>query len=89
MRALYIGPSRAFQYWNIHKLGDEFRNSINSFNVDNINLIPLLHRIVAGGKFLQSHEYFCKYKGANYFDYVGKEIAKVIIKNKDNLDIWI
>jgi hypothetical protein len=54
-----------------------------------IGKLPLLHRSIAGGKFLQSHDYFCRNSGANYFDYVGEKVAEVIIKNKDNLKIWI
>ena len=77
------------RYWDTYHLGDEFRTRINSFNIDNTNLFPLLHRSIAGGKFLQSHDYFCRSDGANYFDYIGKEIASITIKNKDNLKIWL
>lgn len=88
-RAIGDTPNRNFGYWDTYHLGDEFRTRINSFNIDNTNLFPLLHRSIAGGKFLQSHDYFCRSTGANYFDYVGKEVAGIVTKNKDNLKIWM
>lgn len=88
-RAIGDMPCRTFGYWDTYNLGDEFRTRINGFSIDNTNLLPLLHRSIAGGKFLQSHDYFCRSTGANYFDYVGKEVADIIIKNRDSLRIWI
>ena len=80
---------KEFRYWSTLELGDEFRERINSFNIDNTNLLPLLHRSIAGRFFLQSHNNFCRNFGANYFNYVGEEIADVIVRNKNNLNIWI
>jgi hypothetical protein len=89
-RAIGSIPYNKYGYWDTYKLGDEFRTRINKFNIENTNLLPLLHRSIAGGKFLKSHENFCRNTGSkNYFDYVGKEISEIIIKNKDNLKIWI
>jgi len=75
-----------YKYWNTKKLGEDFRNRIINFKVDKINIIPLLHRSISGGKFIESHNYFCNKNGANYFEYVSKEITEKIINNKDNLN---
>jgi hypothetical protein len=53
------------------------------------NLFPLLHVTIARGKFIQSHDYFCDQVGANYFEYVGAQIADIFLQHKDDLHIWI
>lgn len=53
------------------------------------NLIPLLHRVVSSGKFLQAHDYFCGREGANYFDFVGGELANLFLEHREQLPIWI
>jgi len=88
-RALAKKPPKKYVHWGATKLGDEFRLNVGNFNPEEINLIPLLHRIVAGGKFLESQDYFCGLQGANYFDYVGEKIAALFLKFQDVLPIWI
>ena len=34
-------------------------------------------------------EYFCNQKGANYFEYVGQQLADKFIIAKDKMQIWI
>ncbi|MBA7548875.1 hypothetical protein ES705_41343 [subsurface metagenome] len=60
------------------------RNSLKEvLKKKKISLIPLLHRSIAGGRFIQSHEYFCNHKGANYFEFVGKKLADIMLEFND------
>lgn len=79
---------KRFKDWNTRSLGSEFRNRITNFNIDEINVIPLLHRSIAGGKFIESHNYFCNTKDGNYFEYVGKELSKILLNNKEIFKVW-
>lgn len=88
-RALNQQPNRNYRYWGARRLGHEFRSRIAQFDFKKTNILPMLHRSVGGGKFLQSHEYFCNQEGANYFDFVGTSIAGKILENYDKLQIWV
>jgi hypothetical protein len=88
-RAVGEQDQRKFSYWGARELGNEFRKRINNCSADNVNIFPLLHRSIAGGKFVQSHDQFCGDKGVNYFDYTGEKIARVLIEKFDELPIWI
>ena len=88
-RGLGEKPKRRYSYWGSRKLGEEFRDRITTFDVSQPNLFPLLHVSIARGKFIESHEYFCGEVGANYFDYVGGLIAKLLVEYRDVLSIWI
>ena len=78
-----------YSYWTTKRLGDEFRRNLSTSLQSNPIIIPLLHRSIAGGHFIKSHENFCGVEDANYFEYVGKELAEIIIKYLNNSDIWI
>jgi hypothetical protein len=80
---------RKYGYWDTKKLGDEFCSRVDKFDCNKTNIIPMLHRSIAGGKFMVSHEYFCKQQRANYFDFTGNKIAELIIKNKESLKVFI
>lgn len=87
--------NRSFKSWNTYKIGQEFIKRCKSFNCNSVNIIPLLHVSIARGKFLESHEYFCKaineeIKGQeeNYFIATGKIIGKLLIKNRDIIECW-
>jgi hypothetical protein len=82
-------PSHKYSYWGANKLGEEFMKSVSEFTLSKTNVFPLLHRSISGGKYIQSHEYFCKAPGANYFDIVGAKIAQIIIDNRNSFDIWV
>jgi len=88
-RALSQEPERNFGYWGARRLGEEFRQRINQFHPDFTNSLPLLHRSISGGKFIQSHDYFCAVEGANYFEFVGNNIADKLIEYHNQLPIWI
>lgn len=68
-----------YNHWGAINLGNEFRN-----NIENSIIIPLLHRSVAGGYFLNSHNYFTGKQNSNYFEYVSElllaRIEKMIVK---------
>ena len=84
-RVFKIKPEKGPVYWGNAILGEEFAKAIKNFDINKINRLPLLHRVNAGTKFIENHNYF----GENYFRYVGIKIAEKIIENKDELKIWI
>jgi hypothetical protein len=89
-RALGEWPNYSHDYWGAERLGDDFRQRISSFLPERTNIFPLLHVSIARGKFIESHEYFCEHKkGANYFEYVGVQIANLMLSHRDHLKIWI
>ena len=67
----------SIKHWGAENLGKEFRLQIQN---PKYLVFPLLHRSIAGGKFIQSHNKFCNAKEANYFRYVSIELAKIILK---------
>ena len=86
LRRVYeIKPEKGPKYWSTSNLGDEFGRSIENFDINKTNRIPLLRLVNTSGKFIEEHNYF----GENYFRYVGKKIAEKIIENKEALKIWI
>ena len=87
-RALAQAPKRNYGYWGAKTLGIEFEQRISQFNLNTTNILPLLHRSISGGKFIQSHDYFCG-KGNNYFEHVGSRIAKQLIQHRNQLRIWV
>lgn len=88
-RALDQEPKRSYSYWGARGLGHEFRQRIGQFDLNATNLLPLLHVSIARGRFIQSHEYFCDQRGANYFEFVGNHIAQRLIEHRDKLRVWI
>jgi hypothetical protein len=84
-RVFKVKPEKGPVYWGNAILGDEFGRSIQNFDINKINRIPLLHRVNASGKFIENQNYY----GESYFHYVGSKIAEKIIENKDDLKIWI
>lgn len=88
-RTLGEEPTRNFDYWGAVELGNEFSKRMGKFNLGRVNLLPLLHRSIAGGYFLSAHRDFCQQEGANYFDYVGEKIAEQLLKHRLELPIWI
>jgi len=83
-RCLHEDPPYEYNHWGAKNLGVEYRNKLNID--DNVKLLPLLHRSIAGGKFIESHEYFCASTDSNYFEYVSNALFKEI---KDCKEIMI
>lgn len=71
--------SSRFGSWGARALGGEFIARIQAFRPDRVNILPLLHRSVSGGKFLQSHSYFCNDPDGNHFDFIGVRIATLLL----------
>jgi len=70
-----------FRNWSVERLAEEFDDRICKFQVESVNVLPLLHASIARGNFLQCHKDFSDEKG-NYFDYVGGKIASVLIEHR-------
>ncbi|KJR47243.1 Uracil phosphoribosyltransferase [Desulfosporosinus sp. I2] len=86
MRRVYeIKPEKGPKSWGTTKLGNEFGRSIQNFDINKTNCIPLLRRVIESGKFIVDPDSL----GENYFQYVGTKIADKIIENKDRFNIWV
>lgn len=70
-----------FDEWTVEKLAEQFSNSIAAFRPETVNILPLLHAVVARGKFLHCHKN-CSGGKENYFEYAGEEIAKVLVEHQ-------
>ena len=88
-RALSLSPKRKYGEWGAIRLGKNFVDGINAFDVNKTNLLPLLHRSISGGRFLESHRDFCNDISANYFEFTSKRVSDVLLKYRRSLDIWI
>jgi hypothetical protein len=91
-RASAPGTERAYGKWGAKELGHAFRSAIKDFDPNGINIFPLLHVTIARGKFLQSHEYFTRTAGANYFEVVSHQLASCLIHHRDSarlIGLWI
>ena len=88
-RAMTQGPPRRYGHWGARNAGDAFRAQIAGFRPDAVNWLPLLHISISAGRFLSSHNQFCGRDGANYFDCVGNDLARVMIEHADVLPIWM
>ena len=88
-RALSELPHRRPLYWNTRRLGAEFRERVDGFSSDRVNLLPLLHVSIARGRFLQSHAAYTEQPDANYFAYVANSLAPVLLDTLGHLPIWL
>jgi hypothetical protein len=88
-RAMEDSPPHPYGHWGARKLGEAFRQRIERFEINQTNLIALLHRSISGGKFVQSHDYFCDQAGANYFEQVGHSLARIFLDHRAELPVWI
>ncbi|MYC28725.1 MAG: hypothetical protein F4X65_01350 [Chloroflexi bacterium] len=83
------GEYQGSRYWSAEKLGEQFRQRTKGFCVGETNLLPLLHVSIARGKFLEAHRSFTQCDKGNYFEYVAKEISKVLLCNENDFStIW-
>lgn len=88
-RVMNEAPEYVYSHWGAVNLGLDFRNRVSSFEPDRTNIFPLLHATIARGRFIQSHNYFCNQEGGNYFEFVGSNIANLLLVHKERLTIWI
>lgn len=81
-----------FGYWSTERLGEEFKKRLALYESTRINVLPLLHVSISRGRFLKSHSYFVGEGGkkpANYFEFVGTELAQLFLTKCKNLPIWV
>ncbi len=88
-RVLGETPHRCYSSCGARELGAEFRERMNHISAARINLLPLLHISISGGKCIQSHDYYCNEVGANYFQHVGSALARTLLENREQLPVWI
>jgi len=70
-------------------LGNEFRKRAAGFEIEKANVLPLLHRSIAGGNFLSGHNEFCGKPGGNYLEEAGQVIADILIRYRTDIRCWI
>lgn len=84
-----IKPEKGPKYWSAPVLKDEFEISIEKFDINQTNRIPLLRRVIESDKSIETQNYFSRNDSEKYFQHVGTKIAERIIENRDKLNIWI
>ena len=88
-RVLEIRSEEGPKYWSTTNLEDEFERSIANFDINQINRIPLLRRVIKSGKSIKDRNDCSWEDSENYFRDVGTKIANRIIENEDSLKIWL
>lgn len=79
-----------YGHWDTEALGCAFCNACDEFMPSATNVLPLLHRSIAGGHFLKSHEQFTQGKCCgNYFTFAGRKIAGILLKHFKSKDVWL
>lgn len=88
-RVLETRSSEGPKYWSTTNLEDEFERSIENFDINQMNRvpIPLLRRVMKSGKSVEDRNYSSWEESENYLRYLGTKIAGRIIENKDSLKI--
>jgi len=82
-------PENGPEYWGATDLGDEFERSIERFDINQTNRIPLPRRFMKRGKHTEERNHWSREDSENYFSELGSKIADRIIENEDTLNIWI
>ena len=73
-------------------LGEQFRIRIQKYDDSKVNVISLLHVSIARRWYLSAHRDFVGDHGdmpPNYFDYVGKHLADLLLEKLHDKPIWI
>lgn len=86
------GESPQKIYETTKLLGEQFRSRIERYDDQMVNIIPLLHVSISRGRFLEAHRDFVGDDGGtlpNYFDYVGKKLANLLLAKLSGESIWI
>lgn len=82
---------RSVGAWSTKALGQTFREAVCRFNAKDVNHLPLLHASIARRHFLTAHRHFCDGNAGghpNYFEYVGKMLAELLVQHMRNASIW-
>ena len=88
-RAYEINPQKGPKAWGTSILRDEFNKSMDNFDINSTNRIPILRRVVTSENQRGNLNFVSRTERETYFQHVGTKIAEKIIENKDTLDIWI
>ena len=88
-RVFDIIPQKGPKYWGTSILKDEFEKSVDNFDVNQTNMIPLLRRVLVSDKLTEIQPKLSGNDREQYFHYIGTKIAEKIIQNKDSLNIWM
>jgi len=88
-RVYEVKPEKGPKAWSTMVLQNEFEKSIENFDINRTNMIPLLRRVVSTDRFIETRDYMSPTDRETYFQHVGTKIAEKIIGNKDKLNIWI
>ncbi|HBV89319.1 MAG TPA: hypothetical protein DEF42_22320 [Desulfosporosinus sp.] len=82
-------PQKGPKYWSVDIIRDEFENSINNFEVNKTNVIPLLRKVNSSNRLVETSDSYSRNETEYYFHFVGTKISEMLIKNKDSLSIWL
>lgn len=88
-RVYDVKPRKGPKAWSLSILRDEFEKSMENFDINQTNRIPLLRRVLETDKDIETHNCLSWTDRETYFQNVGTKIAEKIMENKNNLDIWI
>ena len=88
-RVYEVKPEKGPKAWSSLILRNEFEKSMENFDINQTNMIPLLRRVIATDKFVENQNFMYQSDSETYFQHIGAKIAEKIIENKDKLDIWI
>ena len=88
-RAYDVNPQKGPKAWGTTILKDEFDKSMDDFDINATNRIPILRRVVTSDSQRGNLNFVARTERETYFQHVGTKIAEKIIENKDTLDIWI
>lgn len=73
----------------IEDLGEQFCKSLKNFDVENVNIIPLLHASVARKSWLTAGKKFSGEAGSdNYFRFVGIGLGDLFLSHARHWEIW-
>lgn len=82
-------PEKGPKAWGNSNLEDEFQRSIENFDINKTNKIPLLRRMFVSSKIVRDQANYVRPDIENYFRYTGTKIAEKIIEHKASFNIWI
>ncbi len=82
-------PDKGPKYWRSSILRDEFDRSVENFNVNQSNRMPLLRRVIESDKYQETRDDFRPTDKDQYFKHVGSKLSSLIIQNVDHFNIWI
>lgn len=88
-RVFDMKPDKGPKYWRVSTLSDEFKRSFNNFDMNKPNMIPLLRRVVASDKSIETPNCLSRNDIDQYLHHVGTEISEKILQNKDSFKIWM